>query len=233
MSSKLDLFTPEILATIQAEIIGLEQGHGVEHFCARCSPNIHLERLPALYRCLECFDHQPMCSNCIVERHHQLPFHHIQKWTGTYYDKSTSSLHDLGLVVYLGHGGSSCPMADSPPVKFVIVHSNGIHERLIDFCSCVPHEHSRIIQLIRNQLFPSSVETPRTAFTFHVLEDFHRHSLSAKTSAYDYYEALKRHSDAVFPQLIHVSPRANEALAVVFQVANIWFRIATLQCSSS
>ncbi|KAJ3571473.1 hypothetical protein NP233_g3732 [Leucocoprinus birnbaumii] len=40
------------------------------------------------------------------------------------------------------------------------------------------------------------------AFTFCVLDDFHCHSLCSKSSAYDYFNTLRRHTNAVFPQLL-------------------------------
>ncbi|KAJ3576610.1 hypothetical protein NP233_g319 [Leucocoprinus birnbaumii] len=69
---------------------------------------------------------------------------------------------------------------------------------------CKPFSRSwdKFLQLVRHQLFPSTVDIPQTVFTFDVLEDFHRHSLSAKVSAYDYFDALRRHTNAAFPHLV-------------------------------
>ncbi|KAJ3562360.1 hypothetical protein NP233_g9626 [Leucocoprinus birnbaumii] len=212
ISAKMEPFTLEILALIQAEIIGLEcAGTRANKSCSSCPPpncdspsfaSTPNTALPspnvALYRCLDCFHSEETCSDCILIQHRHLPFHRIQKWTGTHFEKTT--LATLGYILHLGHEGSPCKMNDENPVECVVVHTNGIHTLPIGFCKCKPKNHSRLVQLVSNRLFPSTVDIPRTMFTFHVLEDFHRHSLSSKSSAYDYYEALKRHNDAAFPR---------------------------------
>ncbi|KAF5360607.1 hypothetical protein D9756_005153 [Leucocoprinus leucothites] len=147
------------------------------------------------------------------EHHTNHPFHRIQEWTGLYFKKA--SLHDLSFAIYLGHNGSACPLNAGSTVDFTVVHINGIHNCRIGFCICSPPDHSydRIAQLIRHQLFPSTAKNPQTVFTFEVLEDFHRHSLSAKSSAYDYYDALKMRTDATFPH--HVKDRYPSMLLVM------------------
>ncbi|KXN84844.1 Transcription elongation factor SPT5 [Leucoagaricus sp. SymC.cos] len=194
MSTKLEIFTPEVLRVIQEEIIALENGADHNGACSGClgqsSQTDDSEDRRPLYRCLECFYSIPVCRTCIKAQHINHPFHHIQRWTGTYFERS--SLHALNFVIHLGHNGEPCPLNKNPPMECVVVHTNGIHQRWI-------------LQLIRRQLFPPTLHKPRTMFTFAVLKDFHRHSLSAKTSAYDYYEALKRHTNATFPH--HVQDR--------------------------
>jgi hypothetical protein len=36
-----------------------------------------------------------------------MPLHHIEKWTGRFFD--ATSLNQEGFVMYLGHGGEPCP----------------------------------------------------------------------------------------------------------------------------
>ncbi|KAJ3565830.1 hypothetical protein NP233_g7389 [Leucocoprinus birnbaumii] len=112
---------------------------------------------------------------------------------------SRVSLNDLGLIIHLGHGGVKCRV--STVLKdMVVVHSNGIHRRRVQYCYCTrlhPYE-----QLMAAKLFPASVADPSTAFSFEVLEDFHRHSLSSKTAAYDYCKALQEHTNAAFPTTV-------------------------------
>ncbi|KAF5344859.1 hypothetical protein D9756_011191 [Leucocoprinus leucothites] len=128
--------------------------------------------------------------------------HAFSSWTGSHFEKS--SLHDLGFTIHLGHHGQPCPAGGGAVVDSVVVHTNGVHERRIAFCLCSPSDPSydHLLQLVRNRLFPPTADSPRTAFTFEVLEDFHRHSLSSKSSAYDYYNALKMHTNAAFPYLV-------------------------------
>jgi hypothetical protein len=61
------------------------------------------------------------------------------------------------------------------------------------------------MQLIGARLFPSTLDSPATVFTFRVLKEFHSLSLSSKASAYDYYDVLKKHTNAAFPQDVPVS----------------------------
>lgn len=51
-------------------------------------------------------------------------------------------------------------------------------------------------QLLRAMLFPASWQTPKTAFTFEVLESLESLSSYGRLSAYDYYHSLRRLSDA-------------------------------------
>ncbi|KAJ3555786.1 hypothetical protein NP233_g12126 [Leucocoprinus birnbaumii] len=196
MSARMAPFTPEVLSLIQNEIIGREHNRRAGRTCSCGSGG------SAQYRCLECFHSIPVCSSCIQRQHVQHPFHRIQLWTGTHFKKS--SLHELGFTLYLGHGGEACAIGGGAVTNFVVVHTNGVHERRIAFCLCKPRSHSydRLCQLVGNRLFPPTVESPRTAFTFDVLEDFHRHSLSSKSSAYDYYQALRMHTNAAFPDRV-------------------------------
>lgn len=198
---KLAGFTPAILKGIQDTILSLEADNSVGGPCPTCpSPPAQ-----ALFRCLECFDHSPRCSHCITEGHYHQPFHHIQKWVGGFFERC--SLYDLGQVMYLGHNGQErCPRAYAEPYDFVVVHTNGVHKRRILYCNCSAflRLEDRALQLVKHQLFPSTLDKPRTVFTFHLLDHFHRHSLSAKISAYDYFDALKKHTNAAFPQNIPV-----------------------------
>jgi len=207
MSTKLADFPTELLKDLQREILSLEAERTVGEKCGCCqnnsSPKMGADSM-AMYRCLECFSHTPVCATCVVQTHQEQPFHHIQMWNGMFF--SRASLHDLGHILYLGHGGTKCPRNTQKPTSFVVVHANGIHHRRILYCTCRPStdKHEKVLQLVRHQLFPASVSIPQTAFTFDVLEKFHQHSLSGKISAYDYFDALRKHTDAAFPQHVPV-----------------------------
>lgn len=154
----------------------------------------------ASYRCRECFNTSALCSECIVSRHKFQPLHRIQKWTGTYFDAYT--LSDLGLVMPLGHGGSRCE-ASLEPKKMVIVHTNGVHHCLVQFCDCndlIPNFQ----QLAMSRLFPATLTAPATAFTFDLLETFHQLTLCSKITPYDYFDTLRKLTNATFPQDIDV-----------------------------
>src|ERR1700733_9002035 len=58
-------------------------------------------------KCPDCFGAPLFCKGCCVKAHRCSPFHHPLQWTTTHY--TPVSLHSLGLVLFLGHGGAPCP----------------------------------------------------------------------------------------------------------------------------
>jgi hypothetical protein len=83
----------------------------------------------------------------------------------------------------------------SRPVKnFVVVDTSGQHNVTVSFCECIGRPEKRI-QLLHASWFPGSLERPRTAFTFDVLNSFQLVNLQGKVSAYDYYYSLIHKSD--------------------------------------
>ncbi|KAJ7920101.1 hypothetical protein B0H13DRAFT_1605662, partial [Mycena leptocephala] len=113
----------------------------VEH-CPGCACT------PPEYCCRDCHGGLLYCQRCIVQRHRENPLHRL--WDGEYFKKVP--LASLGLHVQLGHSPLSCCTAPEPSeAGFVMLHTNGIHEVLVNFCGCEhmnaagPHE----IQLMR------------------------------------------------------------------------------------
>ncbi|PPQ82081.1 hypothetical protein CVT26_003681 [Gymnopilus dilepis] len=141
-----------------------------------------------IYRCLDCFYPHMLCKDCCLSRHRMLPFHTIQEWTGSTFVKST--LKALGLRVQLNHQSMKCPRPEACHANLTILHTNGLHEVAVDFCGCQPV--SKIRQLLRRGLYPSSQDNPRTCATFELLRHLHMLSLTSKCSTYDYYRALTR-----------------------------------------
>ena len=82
------------------------------------------------------------------------------------------------------------PYADD----FVIINSNGIHSVTLRFCGCETTD-SHLQQLLRSRLFPATMDRPKTAAMFTVLEEFHLLSLESKVSAYHFYNALARRNN--------------------------------------
>lgn len=203
---KIAAFSTEFLREIQQEILSLEAEPRIEGPCRGCLASREIgASCQALYHCLECSIHALLCDLCIVQEHHQAPYHHIQCWTGTFFNKA--SLHDLGHVLQLGHDGEKCPCNTGEPNSFVVVYINGIHHRQILYCKSKPLNsgQDKVLQLIQHQLFPPTTEVPQAGFTFEVLDNFQRHSLTAKSSAYNYFDALRRHTDTAFPKTVLVS----------------------------
>lgn len=70
-----------------------------------------------------------------------------------------------------------------------VMHTNGFHEVMFDFCGCTRIQPDHI-QLLRRQLYPASQIQVRTCATFELLKQLHTISLTAKSSTYDLYRAL-------------------------------------------
>ncbi|KAF9494551.1 hypothetical protein BDN71DRAFT_1590319 [Pleurotus eryngii] len=87
----------------------------------------------------------------------------------------------------------------NPYVLFV--HTNGLHSLPYIQCGCGgPQE--RIAGAVRMRLMPASFTIFKTMFTFDVLEDFRLANLECKTSAYQYYQLLRRKTEPLAPQVV-------------------------------
>ena len=60
----------------------------------------------AIYRCLECTGGPLLCRACLCKVHRCLPFHLIERWNGSFFEKQTLAL--AGFVLRLGHHGLPC-----------------------------------------------------------------------------------------------------------------------------
>lgn len=92
----------------------------------------------------------------------------------------------------------------SQPHPLIVVHRNGIHRVPIYWCRC-PNHPSDEHQLLDVGLFPSSFSNIKTAFTFHVLDDFLADNLECKTSAMHYFHKIRRFTSGSFPHTAPVS----------------------------
>ncbi|KAF7373737.1 hypothetical protein MSAN_00584800 [Mycena sanguinolenta] len=154
------------------------------------------------HRCEECFTGALFCTPCLISIHADNPFHFVQTWNGTFFERNT--LRSLGLRIQLGHArGEACPgtLARAPEERantdknsFCVVHTNGIHEVALDFCSCGKAQ-SHAVQLLRARLYPATTLRPSSAASFNVLRKFHMHSFESKCSAYEFYNALARETN--------------------------------------
>ncbi|KAJ6448083.1 hypothetical protein C8R45DRAFT_1128122, partial [Mycena sanguinolenta] len=135
---------------------------------------------------------------CIVSAHRQLPFHTIQRWTGSSFERRT--LKDMGLRIQLGHWHDLdrvCPLPQPAAGNdFVIIDSHGVHSVNLDFCNC-GRGGAPTVQLLRARLWPATTTNPRTAATFAVLRRHHLLSLESKCAALEFYQSLARESDNV------------------------------------
>ena len=135
-----------------------------------------------------------------------MPFHWILEWNGSFFERTT--LRDLGCEIHLEHSGKECPQLAirkaweaeekeldasevSVAMDLTVMHTNGIHERKINYCSCIGHDE-RHIQLIKYGIFPSSRKAPRLGLTTAALKDFEAHNCASKESALDYMDVARR-----------------------------------------
>ena len=159
--------------------------------------------------------------------HRSSPFHRVQLWNGKCFTKS--SLFELGFTLHIGHHGLPCPSNgdgmdlwedhfdedDMEPStddlilitikgqSIVIVHSSGIFQHHINWCTChgAAKKH---IQLLREGLFPATTTSPKTAFTFDVLDHFYMDSHVCKTAAMSFFQKLCHFTNNAFPGTVPV-----------------------------
>lgn len=86
----------------------------------------------------------------------------------------------------------------------VIVDVSGVHELPVVFCRCADTT-SEDLQLLDIGYYPASNHRPQTAFTFQVLDHFLLTNKECKTSPQNYFNCLKRISNAGFPHTVPVS----------------------------
>jgi hypothetical protein len=105
------------------------------------------------------------------------------------------TLESLGLVINLGHRGDRCP-DQTETQRILVVDLSGYHTVCIRPCVCLkggfPDDHR---QLLRVSWYPASVLRPQTAFTFDLLDTYHKISLQAKLNLYDFYNAIMQKTD--------------------------------------
>ncbi|KAK6969028.1 hypothetical protein R3P38DRAFT_2671570 [Favolaschia claudopus] len=149
------------------------------------------------FRCIHCMSGgRLLCQDCIVSEHERLPFHSIQEWTGSYFERRT--LKSLDLHIQLGHWNVEDPRCPLPEPAFgndfVIIDTSGVHPVNLDFCGCGQGGHYTV-QLLRARLWPSTTTSPRTAATFSVLRSYHLLSFESKCAALEFYQSLARQTD--------------------------------------
>jgi hypothetical protein len=97
--------------------------------------------------------------------------------------------------------GRQTPATDMHGNQFIlIVDSCGLFKIPAVYCSCsaVPRD----LQLVDLCFFPASFENIKTAFTFRCLDDFRLSNLECKTSAYQYFQRLRRLTNPAFPNFV-------------------------------
>jgi hypothetical protein len=117
-----------------------------------------------------------------------------QHWQNGFFDRT--SLYSLGFICHLGHDGDPCPIGP-PPRNLTIIDTNGWHKVRVGFCTCdtkLPW-NERYRQLLRMRWYPASFNRPRTAFSFDLLETYHKLTLQGKLNLFDFYLVTMQKSD--------------------------------------
>ncbi|KAJ7594166.1 hypothetical protein C8J56DRAFT_1043935 [Mycena floridula] len=178
-----------------AVLVSMEASEHIGKPCSHCPGDV--EPGVALFRCArDCFEREPVCQQCCVFEHAQLPLHWVERWNGLFFERV--SLRELGLRVQLGHGGNiGCPQRKQEPQKFTVIDSSGIHTVSVDFCQCHTGSTSgeEWKQLLLNNWFPATHLEPQTATTIRCLKQFHILTFTGKITPYDYYTSLERLSN--------------------------------------
>jgi hypothetical protein len=117
-----------------------------------------------------------------------------QQWTDSYLSKVT--LKSLGLWIQLGHRpGEACPNHEAAfDDDFIVIDAQSIHTVTLDFCGC-ERTMNRYRQLLSARLFPVTVNDPRTAATFSVMELFHILSFKSKITAFKFFHTIVWRTD--------------------------------------
>ena len=172
--------------------------------CPSCS------NAPAQYRCNDCFGGVLHCSTCTLSSHRDLPLHRLEvcrpslfllptlivpkTWNGSFFEGAT--LETLGLILNLCHSsGGICPV--NPETQLItVVDLSGHHSIRVRFCKCSASNFlDSFRQLLRVRWYSASTLRPQTAFTFDVLDTYHKVSLQGKLNLYDFYATIMQKTD--------------------------------------
>ncbi|KAJ7681689.1 hypothetical protein B0H17DRAFT_942799 [Mycena rosella] len=196
----------------------LEGGRAVKCVCGKEE---------AKFRCPECGATNMVCAACLVKMHPDQNFHHVEEWDGSGFVRTP--LWTLGHELHLAHGGLVCPngpknekggVNEGTGRKMVVVATNGIHVRVF-FCCCGDARATPdYIQLVAARLFPATLAAPETVFRFDALNNFHVHNLVSKKTAQDYYRALQKLTNNVFPH------KVQDRYCELLRVYRVWRYLA-------
>lgn len=138
----------------------------------------------------------------------------LQIWQDGYFQRT--SLTALGLVVQLNHRDGNCPVPISIHDPFVVVDMNGVHALKLRYCGCSKsHNLQRYQQLLREAWYPASFHRPRTAFTFDMLDTYHKLTLQGKLNLYDFYHGI-----------LHKTDNCGRLKKIVSDLCSIYFLIS-------
>ena len=115
-------------------------------------------------------------------------------WQGAFF--RPTSLFELGLCFYIDHQHTPCP-STAPFQQILVVDLNSAHYVNIQFCACkeTPRWVEYYRQLLRVGWYPASFDRPKTAFTFDLLNTYHKLTLQGKINLFDFYMSIMQKTD--------------------------------------
>ncbi|KAG8779988.1 hypothetical protein FRC12_023613 [Ceratobasidium sp. 428] len=160
-----------------------------------------------LYRCNFCLGQCKMCKSCLISSHRFQPTHRPEVWDGGCWKEAP--LHELELVLNLGHCGAACGLSKSSKA-LLVGDIHGFTKIHVRYCKH-PDAQPPALQLISAGLFPCSDNRPESAFTLKLLDMVDAFSTVGRTSCHKIYSVLARITKPGFPG--HVKDRYRELLA--------------------
>lgn len=171
------------------ELLAHESFASSSPLCTNCSC---LLAMPGTaYQCSECSFSRLLCKACVLKEHKHNRLHLIQQWNSAFFKKK--ALHELRLVVHLGHEGASCPLSTHVSTfhrDVLLIDVSGYQTVKFQFCGCLDGLGKRFmplaLQLVQFGVFPVSFDNPRSGVTFRALRSFQMLTQQCKTNAYDF-----------------------------------------------
>jgi hypothetical protein len=115
------------------------------------------------------------------------------------------------------------PAADELDIEsLLLVDASGLISLPTIWCACDGSERKPDEDLLDLQLYPVSYIKTKTVFTFRCLDDYRLSNLECKTSAYQYFQKLRRLTNPALPQ--SVPNRYNEFRRATRQWRNLKLR---------
>jgi hypothetical protein len=165
--------------------------------CVQCA-----EELTTPLRCITCFHIPVYCNTCLLKAHQQMPFHDIEiRMNDNYWARTTLFQQNYVLPV---HSGGCSGDQDPDYTEMTIITSSRICQLTIQWCTCMKEDHAD--QLLSIQLYPATLTSPKTAFTFEGLDHYLTEHTICKTTAYSFYDKLRHLTNALDPMSMKVSP---------------------------
>ena len=115
------------------------------------------------------------------------------------------------------------PLYDDDGHPFIaVVDVSGVHHLPVITCTCDDADPRIDVLYLGMDLFPASFERIQTAFTIDVLKDYRLSNLQCKTSAYQYYQKLRRLTCPAFPKAVLNRYRELRRLSREYRNLKLW-----------